>query len=146
MWEFLFSADCLIFENLLLPKFQLFLFQPIFGIFAQFHAVFPSFFIRGLSHPWNQLANGLRRLQMRIRINDRYLCLFVCCLFVFLFFHFKPIFSFNNHTFHIKPFSFFWFSSKESKNWLQMYFFFRFLARVKNEKNRYFCRLGDPVF
>ena len=46
VWEFLFPADFLIFENFHVPKFQ-----PISGIFTQFHAVFPRF-LSVASHTW----------------------------------------------------------------------------------------------
>ena len=52
-----FSADFLIFENSLVPKFQLFLwFQPIFVIFTQFHAVFPCFLPVASHIPENDLS------------------------------------------------------------------------------------------
>ena len=44
------SADFLIFDNFVLPKFQLFLlFSAYFAIFTQFHTVFP-YFLSVVSH------------------------------------------------------------------------------------------------
>ena len=54
VWEFLFSADFLVFEDFLVPKFQLFLLFSAY--FWQFYPIshcfpsFPPFFVCGLSH------------------------------------------------------------------------------------------------
>ena len=53
VWEFLFWADFLVFENFLLPKFQLFLlFSAYFCHFCPISRHFSSVFVCGLLHPW----------------------------------------------------------------------------------------------
>ena len=57
VWEFLFSADFLIFENFLVPKFQLFLwFSAHFWHFYTISRCFSSFFACGLWHPCHVLV------------------------------------------------------------------------------------------
>ena len=53
VWEFLFSADFLIFEYFLVSKFQLFLsFSAYYWHFTLISCCFSLFFACGLSHPW----------------------------------------------------------------------------------------------
>ena len=53
LWEFLFSADFLFFENFLVPKFQLFLlFSAYFCHFTLISLCFSLFFACGISHLW----------------------------------------------------------------------------------------------